>query len=59
MTSSEKRIWYDRVFIIKVSQFKDDIVKSVTDSKNGFLTKIEIDKHTRENFKKAICEVFQ
>ncbi|MFY9797327.1 MAG: hypothetical protein WAK17_24835 [Candidatus Nitrosopolaris sp.] len=53
-----KRIWHDRVFIIKVSQFKDDIVKSVTDSKNGLLTKIEIDKHMRENFKTAIREIF-
>jgi hypothetical protein len=33
-------------------------VYAVTDSKNGLLTKIEIDKHMRENFKTAIREIF-
>ena len=54
-----QKVWHDKIFIIKISHFKDDIIRSVTDRQSGFLAKIEIDKQLRENFKKAIYEILQ
>jgi hypothetical protein len=43
-----QKVWHDKIFIIKISHFKDDIMSSVTDTQNGFLAKIEIDKQMRK-----------
>jgi hypothetical protein len=59
MASSDKSIGMTRHLSLKYRIFKDDITRSVTVRQNGFLAKIEIDKQTRENFKKAISEILQ
>lgn len=52
-----KWIWHDKIFNVKITQFKSDIITSVTDKQRGFLAQIKAKKDTRENFKKAVYEI--